>query len=184
MPREDDSGRVEIYVFGGSDPLDPEDVRRVMEVFARGEFGDGAQRQEFIDDDFSLRELVLMVLGALRIKVLSRVITAFPLVANLLARQYSSTTCESIGLGEVLERLGGDEHRIAKGIVDRVNQIRQARKYDPNFLLDDEDMEYLRMALFLFESFKLSDKMFCEFGQGVISDVRTYVRDFEISLTA
>lgn len=107
-------------------------------------------------------------------------ITVIPSVISFMKPCYISCDGRSRTLAEVLEITGSDSHMIGAIVMRKVQRIRDNRiTVHPKFLLPDDDMEYLRMVVYLFEQLGFSNEIFCDLGRDIIAHLRAYVHEYE-----
>jgi hypothetical protein len=135
-----------------------------------------APRQE---EERSLREILGFAVSGIKLALRMKAITTCPhLVGRLVGDYESLEDGEKYSFLEVLTELFIDEE-LASYVVNSIEHIRAERDLDPDYLLPNDEMEFLRKLLFLIKAAGIKDKYFCDFGKGVLNDLRAFVGDYE-----
>lgn len=129
-----------------------------------------------------VRRRINFAIGSITLALRMHVIVACPGVADSVLGKYTSLVDgQKISIFDVLNSLGGMEG-LASDVVHKIEAIRTLRQQTGDTsLLEDADMEVLSKVLFLINRLKIKDSMFCDFGQGILRDLRVYVKDYEDS---
>lgn len=172
-----------VLVFGRQ--FNNEDAREALEPVQqiartlRSSQGNLDQRPQEPERERSLLKSLSFIIGGVTLKLRLQVISTCPGISGILLGSYESLQDGNrYSLRALLDAIGGIDG-LASDLVHRIEYIRAQREMDPGFLMDDENMEYLRQVLFLINRLKVSDELFCDFGQGILRDLRAYVRDYE-----
>ena len=135
------------------------------------------------EEERSKLQKLTFALSAVGIHVRMRAIHSCPrLMGVLLGKYESAVDGTEHSIQDLLEGMLGSEE-IASDVVHMIEHIRTQRERDKDYLPDSEYMEFLRQVLFLINKLKIRDRMFCEFGKGILKDLRIFVGDYEEKMT-
>ena len=133
--------------------------------------------------DFNLTMNKILSLAFVLIKIKTFFIKVYPDFMKRFYKEYTSFEGdETRSLVEVFLFFEKNEISIASYAIEKVNFIGNERMSNSSFLLDKNEMECLRMVVYLIDSFKLKNYMFCKFGQSIINGLRLYVKQYEDSI--
>ena len=132
------------------------------------------------DDERGFVQDISFYWAAFVISFKSRLLQHCPALTGKFCGSYTPLVGgDEISLSMVFILLGNSENIMSSEVVHRVESIRENRNSDPQFLLDDDEMERLRMVVFLFNSLNLKRSMFCEFGKKILDDLILFVSEYE-----
>lgn len=155
-------------------------------LIEQGSVSGAEDSQQLLEPAPSLMQRLGFLRGAISIGIKTRLMRSCPKLMGLIHRDYLplSDDEEPLSLVDVFSYFGNNIDGLASIVVRSVEYIRHERAYDPGFLMPNEDMEFLRKVVYLLDSLKLSDSMFCEFGQKLIVDMRVFVGQYEEAMAS